>query len=569
MKRLFLKLTLILFVIPFGMSQDLPSYVPTNGLVAYYPFNGNANDESESGYHGAVNGATLTTDRFENIEKAYSYNGKDTFISLPNDFFDGTENGTYTINFWTKNFQGGSKIFYKGGSWKDLSIDIISDYKVKYSFRNGTNTALNNLTSNTSLEQDKWYNITIRQESGEIDLYLNGTFDAQLQTNDVVDWSTSINTPCAGVGMHFGKNYNNCTVDVGYYGVIDDFGIWDRALTEEEIQNLYTSSTGDIILNGIVSAENNQIKNIANPTDAQDAVTLNYLENGNFYTQNQVDNLLDDLRDELGNQIDNDGDGYTEDDGDCNDSNNLIFPGASEFEDGIDNDCDGEIDESAVYEFNHPANFLNGLIAYYPFTDGSTEDFSGNGNHGIANNVNSNQDRFGTSDAALYFTNTGTTGDSFVSVTNLETTSVSSGLTISLWAKIDGEGLNIPRIIDFGSNNEIGSLYIQAPNGDNYTQTRYNAPSNTYQRHVFHNNNGQWNQYAFSAHSDGQYRIYLNGQLDRMIQISQGELSLADLLSIGASNDGVHAFRGWIDDVSIHNRVLADNEILAIFNMQE
>ena len=513
MKKLFLTLNLVLFVIPFGISQDLPSYVPTDGLVAYYPFNGNANDESGNGNHGAVNGATLTTDRFENIERAYSYNGKDTFISLPNDFFDGTENGTYTINFWTKNFQGGSRIFYKGGSWKDLSIDINSDNKVKYSFRNGTNTALNNLTSNTSLEQDKWYNITIRQESGEIDLYLNGTFDAQLQTNDVVDWSTSINTPCAGVGMHFGKNYNNCTVDVGYYGVIDDFGIWDRALTEEEIQNLYTSSTGDIILNGVVSAENNQIKNVADPSDAQDAVTLNYLENGNFYTQNQVDNLLDDLRDELGNQIDNDGDGYTEDDGDCNDSNNLIFPGASEFEDGIDNDCDGEIDESAVYEFNHPANFLNGLIAYYPFTDGSTEDFSGNGNHGIANNVDSVQDRFGNADSALYFSNTDTTNDSFVEVVDLDTSSIVDGFSITLWVKKDGTGYSTPRPIDFnaGGVDTKGNLYMHYPLTTNYVTVFYKHESyGGFAQRLTHTNGQAWDLLTFTVSKGGYYRLYRN-----------------------------------------------------------
>ena len=54
MKQLFLTLTLVLFVIPLGISQDLPSYVPTDGLIAYYPFNGNANDESGNGNHGTV-----------------------------------------------------------------------------------------------------------------------------------------------------------------------------------------------------------------------------------------------------------------------------------------------------------------------------------------------------------------------------------------------------------------------------------------------------------------------------------------------------------------------------------
>ena len=73
MKSIFLTLTLVLFVIPFGMSQDLPSYVPTGGLVAYYPFNGNANDASGNGNHGTVNGATLANDQNGNENKAYEF----------------------------------------------------------------------------------------------------------------------------------------------------------------------------------------------------------------------------------------------------------------------------------------------------------------------------------------------------------------------------------------------------------------------------------------------------------------------------------------------------------------
>ena len=291
MKRIILTLTLALFTLPMLNAQDLPVYVPTEGLVAYYPFNGNANDESGNENNGVVDGATLTTDRFENNENAYNFDGLETFIILPNDFFNGTENGIYTISFWTKYFQENTTIFYKGGSWKESDISITSEKKVEYSFKNGTNSTSNFLTSNTSLERDKWYNITIIHVSGEIKLYINGTFETQLQINDVVDWSTSINSQCAGVGMHFGKNYNNCTIDRGYYGVIDDFGIWDRGLSEQEIQNIYNSSNGDILLNGTVSAENNQIKNVADPTHGKDAVTKDYLLEKIAQLQDQIDAL--------------------------------------------------------------------------------------------------------------------------------------------------------------------------------------------------------------------------------------------------------------------------------------
>ena len=54
---------------------QVPSYVPTNGLVGYWPFNGNANDESGNGNNLTINGPTLTTDRFGNSNNAYLFQG--------------------------------------------------------------------------------------------------------------------------------------------------------------------------------------------------------------------------------------------------------------------------------------------------------------------------------------------------------------------------------------------------------------------------------------------------------------------------------------------------------------
>jgi len=67
-------------------AQNIPSYVPTNGLVGWWPFNGNANDESGNGNNGTVNGAILTTDRFGNDGKAYSFDGVSNYILVNNSF---------------------------------------------------------------------------------------------------------------------------------------------------------------------------------------------------------------------------------------------------------------------------------------------------------------------------------------------------------------------------------------------------------------------------------------------------------------------------------------------------
>jgi hypothetical protein len=69
MKTKFLVIALVVCLFSNAQAQ-VPSYVPSNGLVGWWPFNGNANDESGNGNNGTINGPTLTADRFGNANKA-------------------------------------------------------------------------------------------------------------------------------------------------------------------------------------------------------------------------------------------------------------------------------------------------------------------------------------------------------------------------------------------------------------------------------------------------------------------------------------------------------------------
>ena len=100
--------------------------------------------------------------------------------------------------------------------------------------------------------------------------------------------------------------------------------------------SIWTNVEGVVpTLNGVLqqnnSAENQQIKNLQDPTEDQDAVTLAYIN------QQIAQVVLD---------IDNDDDGYTENQGDCDDNNQNLNPDSIEIYDGIDNNCDGAIDEN-------------------------------------------------------------------------------------------------------------------------------------------------------------------------------------------------------------------------------
>lgn len=85
------KLVLAIAIIGFAIisNAQVPNYVPTIGLDGWWPFTGNANDQSGNNNNGTVNGATLTSDRFGNVGQAYVFDGINDNVSLNNSFLMG------------------------------------------------------------------------------------------------------------------------------------------------------------------------------------------------------------------------------------------------------------------------------------------------------------------------------------------------------------------------------------------------------------------------------------------------------------------------------------------------
>jgi len=93
-------LFLSLFYINVLMAQ-VPSYVPTNGLVGYWPFNGNINDVSGNSNNGTVNGATLISDRFGNSNSAFSLENLSNNLMV-NNVQPTLSNTSLSISLWLK-----------------------------------------------------------------------------------------------------------------------------------------------------------------------------------------------------------------------------------------------------------------------------------------------------------------------------------------------------------------------------------------------------------------------------------------------------------------------------------
>jgi hypothetical protein len=227
-----MKKSLLAFLIaaaPLFVFAQLPSYLPTEGLVGWWPFNGNANDESGNGNDGVLNGATLTNDRFGYSSSAVSLDGINDKIEFENNGL-GLGSGSFTINFYFKsNDLNGVGHFLRTGSRTNTDFDIYYINNVLYV---GTYNSFSNQTSIPFVNylNDEWHSLVISWDGNNMATSLNNNLLATITPPYAATSST----------MTIGEDGGGyCNVD------IDDVAIYNRALTPEEITALYTGVPND------------------------------------------------------------------------------------------------------------------------------------------------------------------------------------------------------------------------------------------------------------------------------------------------------------------------------------
>ena len=227
-------------------AQSIPSYIPSNGLVGWWPFNGNANDESGNGNNGTVNGATLTADRFGNAGKAYSFDGINTFISGNCSNFPATQR---TISFWFYSPLQAENSFFLGygGGVIGTSFGLYANAQgcgiqgqnaIGYS----SHGCVNNFhTGYPPSVVNNWTNLVFTTNNSDTRIYLNG----ELKNSVSVSLAT---TNTSGKNYIFGGQIDwdglgLLGVESDFLGSLDDIAIWNRALSAQEITSLYQSGS--------------------------------------------------------------------------------------------------------------------------------------------------------------------------------------------------------------------------------------------------------------------------------------------------------------------------------------
>lgn len=238
MRNVMLVIMLVMFMVVGTGYADL-----SDGLVAYYPFTGNANDESGNGHHGDVRGDTiLTEDMIGETGKAYYFDGDRDYIYLGTDSAFAPEEFSVCAWFKTSSSGGWQSIYglsYGAGPRREFNLRVwywavygyydVLALKISDKFLNGT----------TNVVDGQWHHVVATRAGSVARLFLDGELEAE---------SESMPDPVSGrspaLPYYIGAVYetgDHAPANYEFQGSIDEVRLYNRALSSDEISELSNS----------------------------------------------------------------------------------------------------------------------------------------------------------------------------------------------------------------------------------------------------------------------------------------------------------------------------------------
>ncbi|HPG82084.1 MAG TPA: hypothetical protein PKY55_02320 [bacterium] len=521
---------------PVDQKNKPEEQLPTEGLVAWYPFNGNANDESGHGRNGTVYGALLTADRMGRTANAYQFDGVDDYIDLG----DWPFGGEMTISAWV-NYQAFNR-------WSRV-VDLGNGENVQ-------NIVLSNTGNSSTIAYHIYYtgpsaylesaNLAVLNEwifltasvtsNGNMYLYKNGELAASGTGGFPPNNLTRVSQFIAR---------SNWSVDGYFKGRIDDVRIYNRVLSDAEIETLYHENgfyhplkTPEIKAWGISDSSIKiqwstvpEVKTYVIEHASSRIGPFSQLYSGadtSFIHSGLTKNQTVWYRVQA-----------------CNDHTSSAWS-----------------DIVLAYAASLP---VTGMVAYYPF-NGSANDESKNGNDGVVYGAALTEDRFGNTDKAYSFNGR----DSYIIVNSSPSLQPTKEITVAVWLlplsyptdATDGwMGILTKRI---NENIAPWDSYVISIHKEHYLQFAvYDSPDALKLQNV---ELGKW-IFALGTMSDNEIKLYINGLLHSRLSRGGDILYSSLSLRIGTlSINRLNPFNGKIDDIRIYNHALSDQEISSLYH---
>jgi len=236
-------LSITVHPLPADLGEPITQYIDLEtGLVASYPFNGNSEDETGNGNNGSVIGnVELTSDRYGNANSAYEFPGLAfNYISVPHSSY--LELNTFTISAWIF-----TETDYGYGQVVQKNRDIVSGHYGLYTSQFG-GTVSYGVGVGIGVSVDpaigEWHMVTGTLFGNFAAFYTDGQLLADTIAPNSYQYS---GTDPMAIGMHYYEGVPDYWT-YPYRGKIDDILIYNRVLSPEEIQCLYTGDCQQLVL---------------------------------------------------------------------------------------------------------------------------------------------------------------------------------------------------------------------------------------------------------------------------------------------------------------------------------
>lgn len=481
------------------------------GLILYMPLDGNAIDRTSNALNGTINGSvTATADRFGNANGAMYFPGNTASYIRVNDN-PLVRPSSITLSAWVNmSSQPGHTGFIT------KSINCINDSWHFGSQGGNYSTWISNSTNCGDFLQmtspnsvGNWHHVafTLDDVNDTRKLYVDGVM--------VASGAYTSSIPYDANPVLIGAAIENGNLDFPFHGSLDEVMIFNRAVSDAEVADLFTKGSPYTDLKKTYYADADG-DGFGNPALSKHECTQPA--------------------------------GYVLNNTDCNDNSALAHPGLSEIcGDGIDNDCDGHVD--SVYA----AEFTTGLVAYYPLNGNANETI--NGGSGVTNGgVQPATNRLGNAGSANNFN--GSNG--YIDISNNTAIPSSGQVSVSAWIKYNTSGANL----NWFKKGTVDGYGLYVLNNTVYVIT-YN--------HVNWNTGvvltaGSWHHITFTFDGTTQ-KIYKEGVLAASINAGYNPASGFAAIGYNSQCSECGYFNGDIDEVKIFNIALSDAQVFDNYNL--
>jgi hypothetical protein len=520
-----------------------------DGLVAYYPFNGNANDESGNGNTGTVYGSTLTADRFGSTNSAFKFIS-DNYIAVPHTPALNIS-GDMTISAWYKTSGSGAPMDYMSIVGKrDDAFGIPSSFwcvTIEVSTQRVALCLFNNFSSldyhfsSGTIAQSTWQHVVIVVKDNTSSIYLDGRLDSSSPI--------AVPRPSSSKPLMIGWIRDTAPTSESFLGSIDDIRIYNRALTGVEISAL--DAPGSSISAPGLSVPSNGATGVAQPVSLGWGAVAGASV---YHVQVASDAAFADLVKE---QTNSSSTTYTLP---------VLAPASKFYWRVRATDGTNFSPWSTGWSFTTADTGLsNGLVAYYPF-NGNANDESGSGNNGTASGATLTADRFGNLNNAYHFNGT----DANIQVVAAPSLQSLSNVSVSAWINIDpgstktfhnilGKRSSASADFDFTVSHETPAHRVRPTARLSGVWTYFDGSTDIPK--------GSWH-HVVMVYDGATLKSYVDGTNDGTLPATGVLSSVCPNVYIGSTEPSIPEgyFQGNIDEVRIYDRALTGVEVSALYN---